>query len=175
MAGRHRGGRGRRPTPRFDGARRAPGRRPHVHRPRPPPGRRTGRRPTSSRQSSNVGTIMIAQQLGARAPRRLPPALRLRRARPPSTSPTRPAGILLAARRLVGHVDRHHPHRPGHLGDRPADARRLQRRSPTTACTCRPDSVDGHRRRRRRASPTVPVGRGRRVVSSDDRPPDERP
>ena len=88
-------------------------------------------------RSSNIGTIMIAQMLGKD---RIDEYLRKfglgeqDRARLPG----RVGGPHARPEGLVGHVDRHHPDRAGHLGDRAADARGLQRDRQRRRCTSRP-------------------------------------
>ena len=77
-------------------------------------------------ESSNVGTIKIAQMLGEE---RVDEYLRrFGFGRDTGLGPA-PRGERAGARRrrLVGHVDRIDPARPGHLGHRHADALRLQR------------------------------------------------
>ena len=83
--GRDHAGHARSPCPTTTGGR------PDLHRPRPAPAPRSGRSPTSSPTSSNIGTIKLAQKLGKERLDAVPPALRLRHADRRSTSPTRPA------------------------------------------------------------------------------------
>ena len=77
-------------------------------------------------RSSNIGTIMIAQMLGKQ---RIDEYLR-RFGLGDKTAlglPWRVGGLHARPEGLVGNVDRQHPDRAGHLGDRDADARGVQR------------------------------------------------
>ena len=97
--------------------------------------RRRGRRPTSSPTSSNIGTIMLGPGARRRAGRRVPAALRLRRADRASTSPTSPAGLLLDADDWSGTSIGSIPIGQGIAVTADADARPPTTSSPTTACT----------------------------------------
>ena len=76
--------------------------------------------------SSNIGTIMLGRQLGPERVDDVPPALRLRRTHR-ARLPERVQRLAARRRRVVGHVDRLDPDRPGHRGHGDADAGRVQR------------------------------------------------
>ena len=122
---RPRGGRRRRPTTVLDGARPPPGVRPHVHRPRPAPDAPVDadRHPGDVVEHRHDHAGPAARR---GAGRRVPPALRLRRARPASTSPTSRAGSCSTSR----------------TGRAPRSARsRSARASPSPPCRCSPPTT----------------------------------
>ena len=76
-------------------------------------------------QSSNVGAITLAQQLGAERLARGSSAS-ASASRPGSTSPARRPGIVLPLEQVVGLDDRQRPDRPGHRGHAGADGGRVR-------------------------------------------------
>ena len=115
-------------------------------------------------KSSNIGTVLAASQFKHQAALRLPaqvrprPAHRDRRAR---ASPRRAHRL----EELAGDQPGHHRLRPGPRGERRADGRRGQRRSPTAASTSSPAWSRGRRPppRQRRSDPHLATTH--RVVS----------
>ena len=92
-------------------------------------------------QSSNVGTITIAQKLGAGELAVVDRPLRLRQA-DRHRLPGRERGPRAAARRLVGLDDRHRADRAGHRRDAAADGLAPTPRSATAACCVTPHLVE---------------------------------
>ena len=101
-------------------------------------------------QSSNIGTVLIAERVGADAAAGLDRAVRVRQPHR-HRLPGRGGGPRPAARALVGHLDHQHPDRPGHRRHAgPAHARLRRRRQRRPAGGAAP----GGPRRRRRPSST---------------------
>ena len=93
-------------------------------------------------QSSNVGTIEVAQRLGEN--RLLSQIGNLGFGKPTGLDfPGESQGLVPGASGLDGDLDRLHPHRPGRRRDRPADPRRLQRRGQRRGLR-RPPPGPGH-------------------------------
>ena len=99
-------------------------------------------------QSSNVGTVQIAEKLGKQ---RLTDYMRAYGfgAKTGIGLPGESAGLVPDPARLVRLVAGHHPDRPGRVGDGDAGGLGRSRPSPTTAC--------GSPRASSRPSPTTPA------------------
>ena len=103
-------------------------------------------------KSSNIGTVKVAQQLGPQRLYDMMQVVRLRQPQRPRSARREPRSDARAVR-LVRHLDRQHPDRPGRLGQRDPgrlglrDAR--QRRRPGRAQ--HREELAGQRRSRRRA------------------------
>ena len=118
-------------------------------------------------ESSNVGTITIAEKLGGPRARVVDRPLRLRQARPASTSRARAPAWCFRYERLVGLDDRHRADRPGHRRHAAPDGERVRGDRRTAASSRRPHLIA------KIGGKKVRHGPGRRIVSRAHRRPDD--